>query len=149
MIVGLGNPILSDDAVGLLILDQLKKKYEGTGPVFQRASSGGLALVDLVTGFDEAVLIDSILTGSYPPGTLLMLTPEDFSETRHISNMHDINFATAVKIGESMGVKLPAKFTIYAVEVKEVLEFGENLTKEVSDNIEKIIQEIEKREFQK
>ncbi len=61
--------------------------------------------------------------------------------------MHDINFATAVKIGESMGVKLPSKFTIYAVEVKEVLEFGQNLTKEVSDNIEKIIQEIEKREF--
>lgn len=146
--VGLGNPILSDDAVGILVLDALKEKAGNTeGLVFSEANSGGLALLDLINGFDEVVLIDSIITNQVEPGTLMILTPEDFSETRHISNLHDINFATALKVGSHMGYVLPSKFSIYAIEVKEVLEFGHKLTPEIEKRLPDIIEEIAKREL--
>lgn len=147
VIIGLGNPILSDDRVGLLIIDELEKRNTNPDISFVRLSSGGMTIVDASDGFDEAVLVDSIFSGQFPVGSLAILTPENFSETLHISNVHDINFATALKMGEEMGVRIPKKFTIYAIEVKEVMTFGMEMTKEVAANLPSIIDEIAKREL--
>lgn len=147
VIIGLGNPILSDDRVGLLIIDELEKRNVNPDITFVRLSSGGMTIVDAADGFDQAVLVDSIYSGQFPVGSMAILTPENFSETLHISNAHDINFATALKMGEEMGVRIPKKFTIYAIEVREVLTFGMEMTKEVSDNLPSIIEEIAKREL--
>lgn len=147
VIIGLGNPILSDDRVGLLIIDELEKRNTNPDISFVRLSSGGMTIVDASDGFDEAVLVDSIFSGQFPVGSLAILTPENFSETLHISNVHDINFATALKMGEEMGVRIPKKFTIYAIEVKEVMTFGMEMTKEVAENLPSIIDEIAKREL--
>lgn len=147
VIIGLGNPILSDDRVGLLIIDELEKRNTNPDISFVRLSSGGMTIVDASDGFDEAVLVDSIYSGQFPVGSLAILTPENFSETLHISNVHDINFATALKMGEEMGVRIPKKFTIYAIEVKEVLTFGMEMTKEVAENLPSIIEEVAGREL--
>lgn len=147
VIIGLGNPILSDDRVGLLIIDELEKRNTNPNISFVRLSSGGMTIVDASDGYDEAVLVDSIFSGQFPVGSLAILTPENFSETLHISNVHDINFATALKMGEEMGVKIPKKFRIYAIEVREVMTFGMEMTKEVAENLPSIIEEIAKREL--
>ena len=147
VIIGLGNPILSDDRVGLLIIDELEKRNTNPDISFVRLSSGGMTIVDASDGFDEAVLVDSIFSGQFPVGSLAILTPENFSETLHISNVHDINFATALKMGEEMGVNIPKKFRIYAIEVREVLTFGIEMTKEVAENLPSIIEEIAGREL--
>ncbi|MBP7733275.1 MAG: hydrogenase maturation protease [Caldisericia bacterium] len=147
VIIGLGNPILSDDRVGLLIIDELEKRNTNPDISFVRLSSGGMTIVDASDGYDEAVLVDTIYSGQFPVGSLAILTPENFSETLHISNVHDINFATALKMGEEMGVRIPKKFTIYAIEVKEVLTFGIEMTKEVAENLPSIIEEIAGREL--
>lgn len=145
--MGLGNPILTDDAVGILVLNELKKiAGNKVGLTFSEMNSGGLALFDLVSGFDQAVLIDSIITNQVPVGTLIAMSPEDFSETRHVSNLHDINFATAMKMSDSWGLSVPKDFRIYAIEVEEVLRFGLELTDKVKHNFQKIIAEIAKRE---
>lgn len=145
IVIGLGNPILSDDAVGLRVLEALRSKNEGRA-TFMEANSGGLALLDMVQGFDEAVLIDSIMTGQVPPGTLMVFSLQDFSETRHASNLHDVNFATALEIGKNHGLKIPDRFTIYAVEVTEVLTFSATMTPEIEASLQKIISEIAARE---
>lgn len=145
--MGLGNPILTDDAVGILVVNELKKiAGNKVGLTFSEMNSGGLALFDLVSGFDQAVLIDSIITNQVPVGTLIVMSPEDFSETRHVSNLHDINFATALKMSDSWGLSVPKDFRIYAIEVEEVLRFGLELTEKVKQNLQKIIAEITKRE---
>jgi hydrogenase maturation protease len=147
VIIGLGNPILADDRVGLLIIDELEKRNTNPDIDFVRLSSGGMTIVDAANGYDQAVLVDSIYSGQFPVGSLAILTPENFSETRHASNLHDINFATALKMGEEMGVKIPKSFVIYAIEVREVLTFGLEMTPEVEQNLPQIIDEIEKREL--
>lgn len=145
--VGLGNPILTDDAVGILVLNELKRiAGNKEGLTFSEINSGGLALMDLVSGYDQSVLIDSIITNQVPVGTLIVMSPEDFTETRHVSNLHDINFATAMKMTDSWGLSLPKDFRIYAIEVEEVLKFGLDLTKRVQRNFDKIVTEIAKRE---
>lgn len=145
--MGLGNPILTDDAVGILVLNELKKiAGNKEGLTFSEMNSGGLALFDLVSGFDQAVLIDSIITNQVQVGTLIVMSPEDFSETRHVSNLHDINFATAMKMTDSWGLSVPKDFRIYAIEVEEVLKFGLELTDKVGQNFSRIVAEIAKRE---
>ncbi|MEZ4812622.1 MAG: hydrogenase maturation protease [Caldisericia bacterium] len=113
--------------------------------VFEEANLGGLALLDIIDGFDKAILVDSISSGEYPVGTFLKLTLEDFTETRHISSMHDINFATALEMGDKMGHKIPPEFDIYAVEIKPALDFMAPLSPELEEIIPKVVREIAKR----
>ena len=151
-IVGLGNPILGDDRVGLLIMREVEKLYSTSDKplgdvVFQEAWQGGLLLLDQIDGFDHAVLIDSIVSGSYEVGTLIALTPEDFRETRHISNLHDINFGTALKLGDKMGHKVPEKLDIFAVEVNVTHNFNDPISPQVEAVIPRAAHEIAKRIF--
>ncbi len=149
IVVGMGNPILGDDRVGILIMRGVRSRFEqegGTGDVtFIESTEGGLLLMDQINGFDRAILIDSVSSGSYPVGTLLKLTKEDFEETRHISNLHDINFATAMKMGNRMGHSLPDDIQIYAVEIKPALDFSKPMSPEVEAVIPKAVEEIGKR----
>jgi hydrogenase maturation protease len=149
IVVGMGNPILGDDKVGVLIMRELESLYEKSNKpkgevVFDEANLGGLLLLDMIDGYDRAILIDSISSGTYPVGTLLRLTIDDFKETRHISCLHDINFATALELGDKMGHSVPPEFDIFAVEIKPALDFVKPMTPEVEAVIPKAVKEIGK-----
>ncbi len=150
ILVGMGNPILGDDRIGVLIMREIEALYNASHKpngdvIFEEANLGGLALLDIIDGFEKAILVDSISSGSYPVGTLLRLTKEDFTETRHISSMHDINFATALEMGDKMGHKIPVEFDIYAVEIKPALDFMAPLSPELEEIMPKVVKEIAKR----
>lgn len=149
IVVGMGNPILGDDRVGILIMEEIRSRFEKNARsedvTFIEANQGGLLLMDQINGYDRAILIDSVSSGSYPVGTLLKLTKEDFQETRHISNLHDINFATAMEMGSRMGHDLPGEIEIYAVEIKPALDFSKPMSPEVKVVIPKAVEEIGKR----
>ena len=55
IVVGLGNPILTDDGVGNKVAEVLRNKV---GPEVEvvEASLAGFNLLDLLTGYDTAIL---------------------------------------------------------------------------------------------
>jgi hydrogenase maturation protease len=75
LVLGLGNPILSDDAVGIRIAEGLKLKASVQDVV--ETSEAGVALLDYAVGYDKLVIIDSIMTDKGKPGELYKLGLED------------------------------------------------------------------------
>ena len=69
VIVGLGNPILSDDAVGIVVA---RRVYESLNPHanvdFIEAGVGGFKLVEMLDGYDKAVMVDAMQTDRVSPG---------------------------------------------------------------------------------
>jgi len=61
IIVGIGNPILGDDGVGIHVLKEVQRKISDTKNVFfEEAMTGGMNLLDIIIGFEKAILIDAV-----------------------------------------------------------------------------------------
>jgi len=145
LVLGLGNPILCDDGVGPRIAMELEGKLDGNVTVAE-ASLAGLNLLDLLAGYDRAIIIDAIKTGEGKPGRIYRLGIEDFKDTCHAASTHDVNLATALELGGRLGMSLPRRIDIVAIEVADTSRFGEELTPEVAAAVpacvEMIIEEL-------
>jgi hydrogenase maturation protease len=147
LILGLGNPILSDDGVGCRVAMALRNRLKEPNIDVVEASLAGLDFLDLLTAYDRAIIIDAIQTVEGLPGNIYRLEPEILADTRHTGTPHDVNFATALELGKKLRLPLPQQITIFAIEVKDVTSFGEKCTPEVMKAIPTcaamIIQELE------
>ena len=140
LILGIGNPILTDDGAGIKIAQKLK----GAKPELEvmETSEVGLALLELIAGYDKLIIIDSIKTGQGKPGELYKLGLEDLKPPMYCSSSHGIDIATAVELGKRVGYKMPKDINLYAVEVKDNLTFSEECTEEIEKRIPFIIKQI-------
>jgi len=144
LILGFGNPILTDDAVGIRIAQELEEEFPDLTVV--ATSEAGLSLLEQVTGYDRLVIIDSIKTGRGKAGELYKLGLEDLKPRSDFASFHGLDVATAFKLGEKLGYPMPGQVSIYAVEVKDNTTFGEKCTPEVEQSIPFIVRQIIKEE---
>ncbi len=148
LVLGLGNPMLSDDSVGLYIIDLLSKKYSGRSPLvtFSKNYSGGVDLIYELEGYEKAIIVDSIFTGSSEPGFCHRFRVDDLSinSKQGLINSHGLNLPTVIKFGEKCGYYMP-EIVIYGIEGREFTEFSENPTEYVINGLEPSIAEIERR----
>ncbi len=140
LILGIGNPILSDDGVGIKIARKLKEGNLQSEVV--ETSEAGLALLDLIPGYDKVIIIDSIKTEQGKPGEVYKLDLEDLKPTMDFTSSHGISIATALELGRMMGYKMPSCVSLYAVEIKDNVTFSENCTQEVEKRVPLITKQI-------
>ena len=75
LVLGLGNPIVTDDAVGLRVAQALKPLLTHCPDIdISEDHWGGLRLMERMVGYNRAIIIDAICTGSLP-GTIHHLMP--------------------------------------------------------------------------
>ncbi len=137
LLLGMGNPILSDDAVGVRLARDIGARLAGTPglTVIEECSVGGLNIIDVLAGYDRVIVLDSLRTVGGTPGDWHRFTGERLRETLHLNNIHDANFATALELGRRLGTPLPPddEIHIFAVEVKDAETFGEAMTPELEE----------------
>lgn len=136
LILGLGNPILTDDGVGVCVVREAAARWtHDAGPAgesiaFQEACVGGLRLLEVIAGYDRLILVDAIQTADGAAGQVYRLAADDPRASLHAGSTHDLSFRGALAWGRQMGLALPADeaITIIAIEADDVLTFGETLT---------------------
>ncbi|MFC1939821.1 hydrogenase maturation protease [Chloroflexota bacterium] len=131
LVLGLGNPLLSDDSVGIRVAEFLRDKINQGGITVEEASVGGLNLLDLLVGFDKAIIIDAIQTESGQAGQIYRLNLESFDAIRRSATSHDLSLTNALELGNRLRLALPKYLTIFAVEAKEVSFFSEQCSPQV------------------
>jgi hydrogenase maturation protease len=130
LVLGLGNPILGDDGVGPRVAAALEGRL-GEDVTVVEAGLAGLDLLDLLAGYDRAIIIDAIQTKDGRPGDIYRLDIGAFAATRHAASPHDVNLATAIELGKRLGLALP-QIEILAVEAADVNGFSEECSPEVA-----------------
>jgi hydrogenase maturation protease len=98
--------------------------------------------MEYIRGYEKVVFIDSIRSRNGKPGDVYYFIPSDFLETSHLSNLHDINFLTALQLGNSLNMNLPVDLHIIAVEIKEDMEFSEEFTPILKEKYPAILKEV-------
>ncbi|MDY6931864.1 MAG: hydrogenase maturation protease [Halobacteriota archaeon] len=148
LVFGIGNPILSDDGVGIYVAREIKKRLSSDISQFkdvdvEEGSVGGLKLLDTILGYERVILIDAIMTEGGSPGDIYTLSLDNFVDTLHISSPHDLNFATAIDLGRTNTPELmPDEIKIYAIEVKTVDIFSEELTEELGGTVSEVVEMV-------
>jgi len=143
LILGLGNEILSDDGIGPRLIRDLAKMNFRPNVSFNVACCGGLEIMEYIRGYDKVIFIDAIRTRDGNPGDVYCFIPSDFRETSHLSNLHDINFLTSLKLGEKIEIDVPADLHIIAVEILEDMEFSEELTLPLRKEYPRILKKVQ------
>ena len=125
LLLALGNDIMGDDGVALAAGRILRKSF--TEDVDHVETPGAdLALLEVMSGYDRVLLIDSIVTGRHPPGTVLDFTGADFDKTVGPSP-HCAGLPEVLMLAELLHVDFPKEIRILAMEIDTPLDFRETL----------------------
>lgn len=135
LVLGLGNDILADDAVGLMAARAVREDLAGLGGVeVEETSMHGMALLDIFLGYDKAILLDAIQTGAHPPGTILELDPAKLGKVTSPSP-HFAGLPEMIATADQLALDFPATFRILAVEVADPHTIGGAMTPEVAQAV--------------
>jgi hydrogenase maturation protease len=133
IVVGLGNPILSDDSVGIKVAGLLKQTIPANSGVdVVEAYAGGLRLMEAIAGYERAIIVDAMKTGLHPVGTIQLLSLDSFTKTRNTLCTHDSDLCTALSLARDLGLAVPDHVEIIGIEADDVESFSEDLTSGVS-----------------
>jgi hydrogenase maturation protease len=141
LIIGLGNPIMGDDAIGCICARELEralKNHKTADIEVDQFYRGGISLMERLIGYDRVLIIDSIAGYGKEPGTIVRLTINDLPSLT-TGSPHDSSLKNALEFGSQLGAQLPTKIDILAIEIKSSFEFSERLTPPVGASIPKVI----------
>lgn len=139
LIIGFGSDALSDDGLPSRLIGDLKAILDPEEFLLLTSPVGGLELLELMEGFDTAVLIDTQLTAKREAGEIHYFTPDNFEETFHLSNQHDLYFHEVLKLASEMGISMPGNIHIAAIEIVENKKLGFEFSAEIGKNYQSIL----------
>jgi hydrogenase maturation protease len=145
LVLGMGNPILSDDGVGLLVAERLRSTSLPDDVEVLQSEVGGLRLLELVRGFTRVIIIDALKSpaeSAREPGEITRYEAKDFKGGHRYGSAHSIGLDTALEIGRRLGHPMPAEVVVYAIEAVDVETFGEELSPPVAEAAERVVEMI-------
>jgi hydrogenase maturation protease len=145
VVIGLGNPILSDDAVGVKVARLLKEELADVpGVEIKELYAGGMRVMDAIAGFDKAVIVDAMQTGLHRPGFIRLIHASELGVARNLASTHDTNLPTALALGTMLGLSMPHDVKVFGIEAQDVEHFSEALTGEVERSMPEAVRMIKK-----
>ncbi len=138
LVLALGNDLLGDDGVGLEAARQVAGQVDATVDVVETGEAG-LALLEMLEGYARALLIDSVVTGRYPPGTILEFSPDDFRRVVAPSP-HYAGLPEVLEMARRLELDFPYEIRILAMEVLNPYEFLLGFSEPVHENLPRFVQ---------
>lgn len=140
LVLGLGNSVLTDDAVGFAVVEEVRKRLDSADVSVSVASVGGLSLLELMVGYDSVIIVDAIQTGRREPGGIHRLSPDEFHGSVRAASTHDISLASALELGDQLGMHITKQIVIFGIEAADVDTFGERLTSSVAAAVPRVVE---------
>jgi hydrogenase maturation protease len=139
IVIGVGNPILTDDGVGWRVARELRSRLADRGNVdVIELCAGGIAIMEALVGYDRAVVVDS-MEGGGKPGSVYRVAPDGLEGTRNSACAHDTTFRAALETGGLLGLALPGRIEIWGIEPGDVGTFGEDLSEAVAHAVPRVV----------
>jgi hydrogenase maturation protease len=121
-ILCLGNDLLADDGVGLLVGRELSRAHPFGLDVVESAESG-IRLLDHLLDVERVIVVDALETSKLPPGTILEFKEGDFGRSGATS-AHYLSLFDALAAGRDLGLPVAKEVRIYAVAVADGRTLG-------------------------
>jgi hydrogenase maturation protease len=126
-VIGLGNILLQDDAIGLHVTETIKERYRFEPQIdLLDGGTAGLDLLPLIEHYEKVLFVDAVDAGQ-PPGAIVMIEGDAipcFLTTQvsvHHVGLSDLLFAAR------MAGSLPAEICLIGIQPESV-DIGLDMT---------------------
>ena len=140
LILGLGNELLADDGIGITAARALSEELDGIADVVE-CNLHGVALLDVILGYEKLIIIDAIKTGNVPPGTIIELRPSDLSPVLAPSP-HYAGLPELSALADRLQLGFPQDIMIFAVEIADHRTIGRPLSLPVANALPGLVRRI-------
>ena len=147
LILALGNPILTDDRVGLEVGRLLHARLAPGTADFEEASVGGHELLHILDGYDRVVIVDALEAGHLEPGEVRELPLESLERNYAPITPHNAGLLDCLKVGRALGMHMPADLVVFAIGVQEARTLSEQMTPRVAAAVPAIVDHVFERLF--
>lgn len=121
-ILCLGNELLADDSLGSIVARQVREWAPEEVDVVS-TSETGLRLLDFVLETDYLLVIDTVTSGTDPPGTISVFREEDLSTVAG-GSPHYIGLREVLTLGRRLGLPVPKVVVLVVVKAEDCTTVG-------------------------
>lgn len=139
IVIGLGNTLMSDEGVGVQVVQRLSDFADRFPSVdFADAGTGGMSILHLIRDKDKAIFIDCAKMGE-EPGDIRKFTPQEIKSTKALprQSLHEFDLIKIINIADKLG-QYPAEIIIFGIEPQSV-EPGCELSKTLTDRLDEYV----------
>lgn len=137
-VLGLGNDLLADDRFGIAAATELERQLAGQVEVVYSATSG-FDLMDLVVGATHLLVLDTLQTGQAEPGSVHEFHEDQVQASglgpQTSGSPHYVGLFEALALGRELGLAVPRRVAIVAVEPADCLTVGGAMSETVASAV--------------
>jgi hydrogenase maturation protease len=136
-ILGLGNVLLTDEGLGIHMVQRLRKKYIFS-PGVEVVDGGtlGLNLLPLITNTDRLLVMDAVKNGGEPGDTYVFTLHEVPCHLRVKNSLHESGLMEVLALSEYLAQ--PPETVIVGLEPLDTTSWGVSLTLPVKQNLDRM-----------
>ena len=147
VVLGLGNPLMADEGVGVYLIERLQESA-GDFPFvdFVDAGTGGLAVLHLLEGRRQAIVIDCAFMEE-PPGTIRRFTPDQVQSAKVLAHqsLHEADLLRIIEMARQLG-QAPETIVLFGIQPQRVepgWELSRTLIERIDEYVSMIRRELE------
>jgi Ni,Fe-hydrogenase maturation factor len=154
LILGIGNTIRGDDAAGIFVAQALRAQVCSCDIIIEEAQESGIQLLGSISGYERAILIDSISTQHGIPGDIYRFSSSENAENylwRNEGNRRVKQAVTAPRDllmgrGENNTAMMNTAYSSHSIGLFSMIKAADTII-EIPAEILVYAIEIEKKEF--
>lgn len=142
IIIGLGNEYISDDGIGIHTIRELKNNIPSNNYKIEELSIGGIELLDHISGYERAIIVDAFITQTQPSGTIYRYIQPATEDGLRLKSSHQIDLPQVLGLARALNIKIPNEIIIFGVEAEDITTFALKCTKAVEAAIPRLVKFI-------
>lgn len=145
-VIGIGNPLRSDDGIGIVLIEKLQENNEHffKNIDFLDGGTGGFNLLHDLSKYDKIILVDAVKINKKPGETMFVNIKEIKSKNSDINiTTHEQDFLKIINLSEKLDEK-PSEIYIYAIQPKD-LYYTQGLSKIIKEKINFYLKDIKEK----
>jgi len=142
-ILCLGNDLLGDDSLGGMVAAQVRQFAPANVEVLSTPETG-FHLLDYVLNVDRLIVVDTVVTGLAPPGTVYEFCDTDLRSLPGVSP-HYVGLFEALAVARHLCLPAAEQALILAVEANDCLTVGGDMHPAVVAAIPVLVKKVRDR----
>lgn len=150
IVVGLGNPLMADEGIGTVLVDELSKlaaagKLPSETVEYYDGGCGGMYLLHVIADRKKVILIDCCIMGA-EPGMIRRFTPEDVASVKKMAHLslHEVDILNVIELAKQIG-QCPDEIVIFGIEpvaIEQQMHLNSVLQNRIPEYLETIEKEL-------
>jgi hydrogenase maturation protease len=140
-VIGLGNPFVTDEGIGIRLVTELAKQYDCAGVDVFELGTASFRIIHLIRDRKKVVIVDCAVMGA-SPGHIRRFTFQQAKSIKNIKHhsLHEGDLFEIIELAAGEGHPLP-EIVFFGVEPVR-MELGEGLSPLLEKNIPAYLEKI-------